>query len=111
MPVTQPALTLHTECDAMVKVGVRRSVRLRKEKTSDGTVNGRDNVDSLKTIATKEYHSAIVRHLSLNKECAKAYCDDCFSVLSCARSRRHLEVLESVYIHVQRLDFCVQKEL
>ena len=54
VPVTQPALTLHTECDAMVKVGVRRSVRLRKEKTSDGTVNGHDNVDSLKTIATKE---------------------------------------------------------
>ena len=109
MPVTQPALTLDTECDAMVKVGVRRSVRLRKEKTSDGAVNGRDNVDSLKTIATKHYPSAIARHLSLDKECAKAYCDDCFSVLSRARSRRHFEVLESVYIHVQCPDLCVQK--
>ena len=46
----------------------------------------------------------------MNKECAKAYCDDCFSVLSCARSRGHLEVLESVDIHVQRPDFCVEKE-
>ena len=110
MPVTQPGLTLDTVCDAMVKVGVRRSVRLQKEKTSDGTVNGHDNVDSLKTIAAKEYHSAIARHLSFNKECAIAYCDDCFSVLSRARSRRHLEVLESVYIHVPRPDLCVQKE-
>ena len=110
MRVTQPALTLGTDCEAMVKVGVRRSVRLRKEKTSDEAVNGRDNADSLKTIATKEYHSAIARHLSLDKECVKAYCDDCFSVLSHARSRRHLEVLESVYIHVQRPDLCVQKE-
>ena len=31
--------------------------------------------------------------------------------LSRARSRRHLEVLESVYIHVQRPDSCVQKKL
>ena len=98
VPVTQPALTLGTECDAMVKVGVRRSVRLRKEKTSDEAVNGRDNADSLKTIAKKEYHSAVARHLSLDKECAKAYCDNCFSVLSRARSRRRLEVLESVYL-------------
>ena len=110
MPVTQLALILDIECDAMVKVGVRRSVRLQKEKTSDGTVNGRDNVDSLKTISTKEYHSAIARHLSLNKEWSKAYCDDCFSVLSRARSHRHLKVLESVYIRVQRPDLCVQKE-
>ena len=64
--------------------------------TSDGAVNGCDNADSLKTIAAKGYHSAIARHLSLDKECAKAYCDDCYSVLSRARSRRHLEVLESI---------------
>ena len=37
-------------------------------------------------------------------------CDDCFSVLSRARFLRHLEVLESVYIHVQCPDLCVQKE-
>ena len=30
------------------------------------------------------------------------YGDDCFSVLSRVRSHKHLEVLESVYIHVQR---------
>ena len=55
MPVTctQPALTLDTECDAMMKVGVRRSVRLQNEKRSDGTVNGRDNVDVLGAVSTK----------------------------------------------------------
>ena len=30
------------------------------------------------------------------------YCDDCFSGLSRARSRKHLEALDSVYTHVQR---------
>ena len=79
----------------MAKVGVRRSVRLQNMKRSDKTVNDRDNVDTLKTVSPKEHQSAIARHLSLNKECAKAYCDDCFSVLSRARSRRHPEVLES----------------
>ena len=34
----------------------------------------------------------IARHLSLNSEYAKAYCDDCCCVLSRARSRRHLKV-------------------
>ena len=48
---TQPALTLDTECDAMVKAGVRKSVRLQNEKRRDGTMNGRDNVDTLKTVS------------------------------------------------------------
>ena len=93
----------------MVKGGVR-SLRLKNVKRSYGTVNDCDNADALKTVSTKEYQSAIARHLSLNSECAKAYCDGCFSILSCASSRRHLEVLESAYIHVQRPDLCVQKE-
>ena len=56
MPVTctQPALTQDTECDTLVKGGVRRSVQLQNEKRSDGTVNGRDNIDTLKTVSTKK---------------------------------------------------------
>ena len=107
---TQPALILNTGCNAMVKGGVRRSVRLKNVKRSDGTLNDLDNVDTLKTVSTKAYQSAVTWHLSLNSECAKAYCDNCFSVLSLARSCRHLEFLESVYVHVQRPDLCVQKE-
>ena len=90
----------------MLKNEVRRSLRLRNVKKCDGLVNGCDNSDS----APRTYQSSIAKHLSTNIEFAKAYCDDCFSVLSRARSCRHLEVLESVYIHVQRPNLCVQKE-
>ena len=85
---------------------VRRSLRLRNGKKCDGLVNGCDNTDS----ETKTYQSSIAKHLSMNIECAKAYCDDWFSVLSRARSYRHLEVLESVYIYVQRPNLCVQNK-
>ena len=51
MTCMQPALTLDTECDVMVDAGVRKSVRLPNEKRRDGTVNGRDNVDTLKTVS------------------------------------------------------------
>ena len=60
--------------------------------------------------SSSEYQSAFAKHLSLNVECAKLYGDDCFSVLSRAKSRKHLEVLGSAYIHVQRPDLCVQKQ-
>ena len=83
-------------------------MRLKNVKRSDGTVN----VDTFRTVSTKEYQSAIARHLSLKNDCAKAYCDDCFSVLRRDRSRCHLEILESayMYIHEQRPDLRVQKE-
>ena len=97
---------MDTRCISMLKNEVRRSLRLRNGKKCDGPVNGCDDTDS----ATKIYQSSLAKHLSMNIECAKAYCDDCFSVLSRARSCRHLEVLESVYIHVQRPNLCVQKE-
>ena len=90
-----PTLALDTGCDAMVKGGVRRSVRLKNVKRSDGAGNDRDNADTFKTDSTKKYQCAIASHLSLNNECAKAYCNDCFSVLSRARSRCHIENLES----------------
>ena len=102
----EPTLTVDTGCDSMLKNEVRRSLRLRNGKKCDGLVNGCDNTDSV----TKTYQSSIAKHLSMNIECVKAYCDDCFSVLPRARSCRHLEVLESVYIHVQRPNLCVQKE-
>ena len=102
----EPTPTVDTGCDSMLKNEVRRSLRLRNGKKCDGLVNGCDNTAS----AARTYQSSIAKHLSMNIECAKAYCDDCFNVLSRARSCRHLEVLESVYIHVQRPNLCVQKE-
>ena len=55
----------------------------------------------------REYQSA--KPLSLNVGCARMHRDDCFGVLSHARSRRHLDVLKSVYIiSIQRPDhLCV----
>ena len=87
----EPTPTVDTSCNSMLKNEVRRSLRLRNGKKCDGLVNGCDNTDS----GTKTYHSAIGKHLSMNIEYAEAYFDDCFSVLSRARSRRHLKVLES----------------
>ena len=89
-----------------LKNEVRRSLKLRNGKRSDRLVNGCDNTNSV----TKTYQCSIAKHLTMIIECAKAYNDDCFSVLSRARSCRHLEVLESVYIHVQRPNLYVQKE-
>ena len=89
----------------MLKNEVKRSPRLRNGKKCDGLVNGCDNTD----FASRTYQSSIAKHLSMSIEYAQAYCDDCFSVLLRARSCRHLEVLESVYIHVQLPNFYVQK--
>ena len=61
--------------------------------------------------SSSEFQSANAKGLSLNVECANLYSDDCFSALSRARSRTNLEVLESVFIHVQCPDLCVQKTL
>ena len=85
---------------------ITKKWRKKAASIHSNIVNGCDNTDS----AARNYLSSIAKHLSMNIECAKAYCDDCFSVLSRARSCRHLEVLESVYIHVQRPNLCVQKE-
>ena len=50
------------------------------------------------------------KHSSMNNDCARFHRDDCFSVLSRARSRKHLDILESGYIHVQRPVLCVQEQ-
>ena len=69
MTCAQQAPTLDLGCDAIVKGGVR-SVRSKNVKRSDETVNDRDDGDALKsTVSTKEYQSAIARHLSFNSEC------------------------------------------
>ena len=76
--------------------------------------NGHDAVsnsyDNTSKSSDREYQSAIGKHLSLNVECAKLYSDDCFSISSRARSRKHLEVLKYVYIHVPRPVLCAQAQ-
>ena len=86
---------------------LRRSVRLE----TDLSTKGRDNATCINFSNTsdKDYQSVIAKNLAMNNDCARLYCDGCFSVLSCVRSRKHLEISESVYIHVHRPVLCVQK--
>ena len=88
---------------------LKRSAQLAALKESAVSTGSSTNSNTALRSSSSVYQSAIGKHLSLNVECAKLYSDDCFSVLSRARSRKHLE-LESVYIHVQHPDLCVQKQ-
>ena len=79
-------------------VALRRSARL-----SAVTVN--DVALSVYSVT-----SSVAKHLISNVDCRRSYSDDCFSVLSRARSFSHLKVLEAVYIPSLRPVLCVQKE-
>ena len=80
------------------KVPLRRSARLSGVTVNDVALS----VDSVT--------SSVAKHLISNVDCRLSYSDDCFSVLSRARSVRHLKVLEAVYISSLRPVLCVQKE-
>ena len=51
------------------------------------------------------YQSSVAIHLAENPECAKAYDDSCFHVLSFARSVRSFEVLETLLIKSKCLTY------
>ena len=79
-------------------VALRRSARLSAVPVNDVALS----VDSVT--------SSVARHLIAHVDCHLSYTDDCFSVLSRARSFSHLKVLEAVYISSLRPVLCVQKE-
>ena len=56
-----------------------------------------------------DYQSAIACHLAENKACRQKYSDDSFTVLSRARTKSHLNVLEAMYIHLLKPVLCIQK--
>ena len=68
------------------KVPLRRSARLSGVTVNDFALS----VDSVTL--------SIAKHLISNVDCRLSYSDECFAVLSRARSFRHLKVLEAVYI-------------
>ena len=95
----------------------RRSTRQQARTSQDLTRTASDVTNSLTERDTssivadrKDYSSSIAKHLSENVDCVKVYSDACFEVLTRGRSRRHLEVLESVYIHTQQPNLCTQKK-
>ena len=55
------------------------------------------------------YNSAIACHLAANKTCSRRYKVGDFSVLTRARTKNHLNVLEAVYISVLNPVLCKQK--
>ena len=79
-------------------VALRRSALLSAVTVNDVALS----VDSVT--------SSVAKHLISNVDCRRSYSDDCFSVLSRARSFSHLKVLEAVYISSLCPVLCVQKE-
>ena len=71
---------------------------------------GCDTVSNAKANTCKspdrEYQFTSVKHVSLNVDCVKLYRYHWFSLLPCARHRKHIEILDFVYIHVHHSDFC-----
>ena len=57
----------------------------------------------------EEYQSAIACHLVANEQCCRHYTDSDFSILARAPTKRHLHVLESVFIHILQPVLCKQK--
>ena len=56
-----------------------------------------------------DFSSAIAQHLADNEQCRQSYSDEHFTVLSRARSKFHLDVLEAAFIHTLRPVLCRQK--
>ena len=54
--------------------------------------------------------SAIGTHLLSSVECDNNYNEDCFRILSGARSALHLQVLEAVFIKFRDPSLCREKE-
>ena len=56
------------------------------------------------------YQSAIARHLVENELCRAVYDDRVFRVLCRGRTKRHLEILEAIFIHTHAPELCTQKQ-
>ena len=57
-----------------------------------------------------DYDSAVGQYLLENDQCALNYDNNRFSILATARSSFYLNLLEAVYIKIQRPALCRQKE-
>ena len=62
------------------------------------------------TSAAEGYQSSVARHLVQHDLCARAYDDTSFRVLSYARSKHHLEIMEAMYIRSRKPELCTQKQ-
>ena len=59
--------------------------------------------------ASERYQSAIACHLAESADCRESFSRDTFTVLSRARSRYHLNILEAIHINLREPVLCRQK--
>ena len=82
----------------------------RQCKTSSSPVMAEATSSRLAPHVQRAYQSAIARHLAEHELCLSAYDDNAFTVLCRARSKRHLEILEAVFISTHAPQLCAQKQ-
>ena len=58
----------------------------------------------------RHYFTAIGQHLFDNPICARNYNDSRFSIVTCGRNNFHLNVLESIFIKINKPNLCKQKQ-
>jgi len=92
--------------EAQTQLPLRRSQRLADSHPTEVSQHTEQTEPSE---VKREYSSAIATHLAENHDCRSVYSDESFVPLSRGRSHLHLDVLESVYIKVQRPVLCRQK--
>ena len=108
MPIfKQSTLIYKFECQRsstyIVRTCQRLEVRIRQHISRVIITKGRQTSGH-----SQAMDSAIVEHLLTINSCRTSYEDDCFSVLHRARDKIHLNVLEAIYIAINRPPLCRQ---
>ena len=103
------------ECRFVGRTSQRLQDRIRQHVPK--TIRNKTNQEKIQPTrkskinsSTPNCDSAITTHLLKHPNCALHYNDDQFSILSKARSKLHLAVLESIHITSSKPALCRQKE-
>ena len=94
--------------DSLIRTLCPSQAQETNDNRSTRTCNSTSHAATAHSAASR---SAIAEHLCQSPDCATAFSMDCFSLLSKARSKLHLQVLEAWYIHNLKPDLCKQKQL
>ena len=102
----------HCESRYVGKTSQHLGARIRQHVPKhlvETDVNERKRGRPPKKKAPSDYQSAIGAHLAANSRCREQYSDTDFSILTCARNKHHLNVLEAIYIRLLKPVLCKQK--
>ena len=78
----------------------------KKKKKKPGRRRPRKNTDKP---ASERYQSAIACHLVESTDCRESFSRGTFTILSRARLRNHLNILEAIHIKLREVVLCRQK--